>query len=322
MDKSESNSTLNMVVTACFRLVIVASIIYFVYTSLKGKPSGIVFFIGLVFAYLFYYFQSRMYLEENFQSAKIDVKPLEQIIDSDCSLLESENPPYSTEPINSLDDYEYNSVFDNENDREITKELRSKLMSQYPMDWSTQPASSSYFTKGQKEAVENTMSIDLSQNEIVYRNVDGGNLQPPDTDKLEMEERKVLQTYVPKNTNDLKTYDIEDAKTLIKKIYDVKGLIPEVEHKKDTNVYTIVGTRKKGEKIQYEDELEDATAEESRTNMENITVVPEAARDVMRDSDPFYNSRQSSRMGKHDYTKYTPELERMFAPSTERSHWY
>jgi len=310
-----SNSTLNMVVTVCFRLVILSMVVYFVYTMLKGKPSGIVFFIGFIFLYIFYYLQSRMYLDENFQDVTETVKQNDTIMDTEAV-------PYATAPINSLDDYEHTSVFENENDREITQDLKNKLMSQYPMDWSTQPASSSYFTKGQKEAVENTMAIDPSQNEIVFKTIDGGNLQPPDTDSIEIEERKILQTYAPKNTNDLKTYDIEDARTLIKKIYDVKGLIPEVEHQKDTNVYTIVGTRRKDEKIQYEDDLGDASAIESKDNMENVTVVPQAAKDVLRDSDPFYNSAVRTRTDKHDYTKYTPELERMFAPTYERSQWY
>jgi len=256
-----------------------------------------------------------MYLNENFQDVSEAVKQNDTVIDTEAV-------PYATAPINSLDDYEHTSVFENENDREITKELKSKLMSQYPMDWATQPASSSYFTKGQKEAVENTMPIDLSKNEIVFKNIDGGNLQPPDMDKVEIEERKILQTYSPKNTNDLKTYDIEDARTLIKKIYDVKGLIPEVEHQKDTNIYTIVGTRRKDEKIQYEDDLGDASAIESKDNMENVTVVPQAATDVLRDSDPFYNSSVRTRMDKHNYYSFTPELERMFAPTYERSQWY
>ena len=313
-----------MVVTLCFRLVILSIVLYIVYTSLKGKPSGIVLFIGLVFVYIFYYFQSRMYLNENFKNERVTLvdRTTSEIVKENDTILDTDTKPFMDKPINSLDDYEYTSVFENENDREITKELRNKLMSQYPMDWSTQPASSSYFTKGQKEAVENTMAIDLSHNEIVYNNVDGGNLQPPDTDSVEIEERKILQTYAPKNTNDLKTYDIEDARTLIKKIYDVKGLIPEVEHQKDTNVYTIVGTRRKDEKIQYEDDLGDATAIESRDNMENVTVVPQAATDTLRDSDPFYNSSVRTRMDKHNYYSFTPELERMFAPTFERSQWY
>jgi hypothetical protein len=315
-----SNTPFNLFASASFRLTIVTAVLYLVYTSLQGKPSGIVIILGLLFTYIFYYFIGRLYLQENFKVS--DVKPLEQIVKENDIILDTSTAPYLDKPINSLDDYEYNLVFQNENDRELTTELRNKLMSQYPMDWSTQPASSAYFSKGQKESFENKMPIDASMNEIIYKNVSASNLQPPDTDAVEKEERKILQTYSPKGADDLNTYNIEDARELIKKIYDAKGLVPEVEVDKDKNVYTIVATRKKGEKIQYEDDLGDATAEESVDNMENITVVPQAATDILKETDPFYDTHKKTRMDKWDYTKYTESLERMFAPSYERSQWY
>jgi hypothetical protein len=313
MDKS--NTIFNLIVSVCFKVTILAAVLYLLYTSLKGKPSGIVILLGLLFTYGFYYAIGRLYLQENFES-------IEQTVKDNDVILDTSTAPYLNKPINSLDDYEMNLVFENENHRGITKELRNKLMSQYPMDWSTQPASSAYFSKGQKESSENKMPIDASMNELVYKNVSGSNLQPPDTDAVEKQERQILQTYVPKHANDLNTYNIEDARELIKKIYDAKGLVPEVEHAKDSNVYTIVATRKKGEKIQYEDDLGDATAEESTDNMENVTVVPQAATDILKESDPFYDTHNKTRMDKWDYTKYTPELERSMAPTYPRSQWY
>jgi hypothetical protein len=310
-----SNTPFNLWVSASFRLTVLVAILYLVYTSLNGRPSGIVIILGLIFTYGFYYTIGRLYLQENFEIYETIVKENDVILDTSTA-------PYLNKPINSLDDYEYNLVFENENDRELTKELRNKLMSQYPMDWSTQPASSAYFSKGQKESFENKMPIDASMNEVIYKNVSGSNLQPPDTDTVEKQERQILQTYAPKHANDLNTYNIEDARDLIKKIYDAKGLVPEVEHDKDKNVYTIVATRKKGEKIQYEDDLGDATAEESADNMENITVVPQAATDILKESDPFYDSHKKTRMDKHNYYGFTENLERMFAPSYERSQWY
>lgn len=310
-----SNSTFNLIISACFRVTILAAVLYLVYTSLKGKPSGIVILLGLLFTYGFYYAIGRIYLQENFES-------IEQIVKENDVILDTSTAPYLNKPINSVDDYEMNLVFENENHRGITKDLRNKLMSQYPMDWSTQPASSAYFSKGQKESFENKMPLDLSMNEIVYKNISGTNLQPPDTDAVEKQERKILQTYQPKNADDLNTYNIEDARELIKKIYDARGLVPEVEHAKDSNVYTVVATRKKGEKIQYEDDLGDATAEESTDNMENVTVVPQAATDILKESDPFYDTHKKTRMDKWDYTKYTPELERSMAPTYPRNQWY
>jgi hypothetical protein len=286
---------------------------------LRGKPSGLIFLVGFVFLYLFYYLSSRSYLDEGFQ-----VRPIESIVKDNDVILDTANAPYLNKPINSVDDYEYNLVFDNENDRELTKELRNKLMNQYPMDWSTQPASSAFFTKGQKESFENVMPIDLSQNELIYRNVSGSNLQPPDMDSIEEKEREVLQTYKPKNTGDLTTYDIDDANTLITKMYKTKGEIPIVEHDKNTNVYTIVGTRKKNEKIEYEDDLSEAKIEDNSGNGVNTTIVPQAAKDLLMDSDPFYDVDKASmtHTGKWDYTKETPGLERSMAPTFPLSQWY
>lgn len=315
-----SNTPFNIVASLFFRITIVLGAVYFVYTALKGKPSGIILFLGLIFVYFFYYFTSRSYLQENFQ--EIDVRPLEEIVKENDVVLDSDTAPYLNTPINSLDDYEMNLVFQNESDREISKELRNKLKSQYPMDWTVQPPNSVYFSKGQKKSFENKMPLDISSNSIIYKNISGTNVQPSDTDSVEKLERKILQTYQPKRTEDLKTYDIEDARELIQKIYNARGLVPEVEHEKDSNVYTIVATRKKGEKIQYEDDLGDATAEESKDNMENITVVPQQAVDVLKESDPFYDSAQKTRMDKWDYTKYTENLERMFAPTYSTSQWY
>ena len=66
--------------------------------------------------------------------------------------------PYATTPINSVDDYEYSMVFQQEGDKAMTKAQRDLLMSQYPMDWTVQPPSSALFQQGLakfKEAFEN-----------------------------------------------------------------------------------------------------------------------------------------------------------------------
>ena len=192
-------------------------------------------------------------------------------------------------------------------------------MSQYPMDWSTQPASSSYFPKGQKESFQNSMPIDLSQNELAYKNVSGTNFQPPDTDSVEKKEREILQTYQPKNVSDLTTYNIEDANALIKKIYDAKGQIAQVNHEEGTNIYEITGVRNKNEKIEYEDNLGDSKPVDDTSN---AVVVPTAATENLYASDPFYNSQEKTRMDKFNYYSWTPQLERMFSPTYATNQWY
>ena len=326
-DPMNNQTPLNMYFSLCMRITAVALAIFFLNDLVKGKPSGILFLVGLAFLYGFYYLNSRSYLIQTFQNGR----PIESIVKNNDQILDTVSVPFNNTPINSVDDYEYNMVFTNENDREITKELRNKLMSQYPMDWSVQPASSAYFTKGQRETFKDVdasgidaSGIDVSNNETLYANVSGKNMQPPNTDKAEIEEREILQTYVPKNTNDLKTYNIDDAQTLIKKIYGVKGLIPQVVHKEDTNVYEIVGVRSKNEKIQYEDDLKDARASSDavRENNESVTVVPQAATDLLYNTDPFYDNQNKTRIDKWDYTKWTEGLERTVAPTYSTSQWY
>ena len=53
--------------------------------------------------------------------------------------------PYVQEPINSLDDYEYNLIYQNENDKELSQDLKNRLTARYPLDWTVQPPSSTVF---------------------------------------------------------------------------------------------------------------------------------------------------------------------------------
>ena len=112
---------------------------------------------------------------------------------------------------------------------------------------------------------------------------------------------------------------------LIKKIYDKKGEIPQVIKKKD-NVYEVIGTRKKDEKVVYEetDGSAPASAEPTPAAGENVTVVPQAATDKNSALDPFYepDPNSNSRTGRWNYRQWTPGLERMFAPTEAKAEWH
>jgi hypothetical protein len=120
------------------------------------------------------------------------------------------------------------------------------------------------------------------------------------------------------------TYNVNDAMELIDKIYESKGEIATVYHKKDTNIYEITGVRKKDEKILYEDEEAPASNAAVRKAGEATIDVPPTAVDVAAARDPFYDPTMGgkSRIGKWDYTGWTPGLERMFAPTDPRQNWY
>jgi hypothetical protein len=144
---------------------------------------------------------------------------------------------------------------------------------------------------------------------------------PPDTQADELKEREILQTYTPKDPQSLTTYNAADAKELIEKIYDAKGLIAEYTES-GPNQFTIIGTRKKDEKIVYEDDLAPTSQGPIAAAGEGTIVVPAVAAEVQSGLDPFFTPSTKTRDGKWDYTSWTPGLERMFAPTEPQTNWY
>jgi hypothetical protein len=301
-----------------------------------------VFLLGLIslgtLLYLMIYVNQRKYLEDGFQvndskpstgGSRVQVGELgsgitdesPQIVTSSATVtLTPINAPYDTERINELGDYEMNYIYSNESDKPLEKKIRDQLMSQNPMDWSGYPPSSSQFQAGLRESFENAKPH-VPDDAKPYDKVNGSNMSPPDKSAVEKDERKILQTYKPAFPPSATTYDPRDAARLIKEIYDAKGLIPQVKHKEGSNVYEIVGTRKKDEKVMYEDEAAATTTSNASAGEGNIQV-PYAVNDMMTSTkDNFYDA-SAGKKNPWDYTSWTPGLERMFAPTDPKTEWH
>lgn len=237
------------------------------------------------------------------------------------------SPPYEQQSIQNMDDYEYNLIYTNDADRVLKKELRDKLMSQYPLHWTTYPPSSEQFQAGYRESFQNAKQ-DVPDDAKPYQNISGSTMQPPDMGAVEKEERKILQTYTPEFPPKAQMYDERDANALIKKIYDAKGLIPIVKHKDGTNVYEIVGTRRMNEKIVYEDEEGAATQRTNPTTGEGVVPVISGLNELTTSSrDSFYSGGGAATGGggstnPWQYTAWTPGLERVFSPTEPKQDWY
>lgn len=239
-------------------------------------------------------------------------------------------PPYATDDILSVDDYEYSMVFQNEGDRAMTKATRDMLMSQYPMDWTVQPPSSDLFQQGlaaYKESFQNPQEMPKKN---PYTAIDGNNMIPP----VYTDERDILATYTPKKPNELTTYDAADAKEIVDKIYGAKGLTADFKKTGD-NTYTVMGTRPINEKVVYEGEEQPADASGSHAptssqavssagEQEEGTFTVPATVDNFKVPDPFFtvSTNDRTRDGKWDYSSWTPGLERSFAPTEPQKHWY
>jgi len=308
---------------------------------MNGEQIFVIFFALVVIGYIVLYVSGRKYLE-TFQNPNSMTGPTAgQIypvqppttVPSDAITVSSKPgrvvmestslDPVATDAINDLDDYEYSMVYQNESDRELSQALRNKLISQRPMDWAGLPPSSEKFQAGLRESFENATPT-VPDSAQPYKQVNGDNMVPPDTESTEMEERKILQSYKAPSTQELGSYNPdEEPEDMIKRVYDVKGLIPTIAHKEGTNVYEITGVRKKDEKILYEDEEAPASMGPVQRSGEATIEVPPTAYDTAAARDPFYDTTQvgKSRLGKWDYQAWTPGLERMFAPTNEKQHW-
>jgi len=225
----------------------------------------------------------------------------------------SSSPPYDTEAINKFDDYEYNMIGMNEGERDVSPATRKMLMSSYPMDWSTQPPSSTHFEKGLaafKEAFQNPSPIPN-----IYGNIDGSKMTPPDLDSQEAKEREILNTYVPKKPSALTTYDAADAKELVDKIYGAKGKTVSMKEVQP-NVFSIMSVNDINPV-----EPAQATQGANESSGENTIQVPEVTYSY-KSMDPFFTPGERMRNDRIDYTQWTPGLERQFAPNQTMEHWY
>ena len=308
---------------------------------MDGQSLFMLLFGLILIGYVILYLGGRNYLRENFQAgaesptvgqlypappvmATAVVAPQVGEGTGRVIMEYTTKDPVESRPIRSLDDYEYNLVYQNESDRDVSAALKNKLMSQRPMEWAGLPPSSSQFQAGLRESFQNATPT-VPDNAHPYAAVSGGNMIPPDTESTEMEERKLLQSYKAPTAKELGSYSAEeDPQILIKKLYDTKGLVPTVAHKEGTNVYEIIGVRRKDEKILYEDEEAPASLAPVQMAGEANIVVPAVAYDTAAAKDPYYDVNSESgkgRIGKWDYQAWTPGLERVFAPTNSTQAW-
>ena len=266
------------------------------------------FLLIMLVGYMVFYLGGRKYAEHfQSQSRPAPLQPSQK----------KPEPPYTKKPIRSLDEYEISAVYQNQGSKEATKLQRDQAMAQYPMDWVTQGPASPAYQEGAAR-FQNTSAVE-GQNSADQE------MLLPDSALQEAEERKILQTYQPEKSANL-LYSVEDVKTLVEKLYDKRGLIPElVPSKQGPNVWEITEVREKNPKIIWEDDpavLANATQRQRMNARQEDTIqVPYHASDVGAGVDPFFE-RDSTRQGRFDYHQWTPGLERMFAPTHPVKRWF
>lgn len=293
-----------------------------------ANSNLMILFMLLILGYFVLYFGGRKYLEK-FVPNDYDGQPR---FNPDGTPNEQQNmmiyppeKPYLMNPIDDLDDYELSLVFQNQGSKTASRKQISDAMTRYPMDWSVQGSNSQYFQDNQAE-FENKIveNINNPPSEKMYKEIDGSDMTPLDTSTMEAEEKKILQTYKPECSKGLLQYSLDDVKGLVDKIYTKKGLIPVIEKSKQAeNTWEITEVKEKNPVIVWEDDLEQQTQRQRMdARREEVIEVPYTATDIAAGLDPFFQARSSTRDGNYDYYKWTPGLERMFAPTYPIKAWY
>jgi hypothetical protein len=274
-----------------------------------------------ILGYFVLYFTGRKYLE-NFDSDNTTKNP-DDILNQ---TVYPPDKPYITSPINDLDDYELSVIFQNQGNKEASKKQISDAMSRYPMDWSNLPQDSQEFQENQQSFLEQQAQKQSQQidNSSLYKEIDGSDMKPIDTLKLEEEERKILQTYKPESSKGLLSYSLDDVKHLVDKLYKKRGLIPTiVKSEQAQNTWEITEVNEEHPNIIWEDDVERMTERERQTlRNEELIQVPYTVTDLQAGLDPFYQARSRVRDDKYNYTGWVPGLERAFAPTYPIKNWY
>ena len=296
-----------------------------------GASSFQTLLLLLVVGYFILYFGGRKYLEcfsnkrFNGDGSPVEIQN-ETVIAPDMT--DQPDIPYLTNlnsPINSLNEYEVATVFNNRGSKPASRQQISDAMTSYPMDWTVQGPDSQHFQENQAafEKEQANKASDPAPTSF-YREVDGSNMTIPDTEAMNEEEKQILQTYVPETSKGLLQYSVEDVKQLVDRVYTKRGLVPVInKSKQGENIWEITEVKEKDPKIVWEDEVErDVQRAAMEQRGEEVIQVPYTVTDVSAGLDPFFQSRNRVRDGKYDYTEWTPGLERMFAPTYPLKSWF
>lgn len=234
-------------------------------------------------------------------------------------------------PIKKLDDYEYTRVFETERSarNDISPESKSKLMSDRLLDWASLPFNSEKRAGAEDEFISGVQESGFVEPKsgVFFNNVSGKPLDPPDVEAEKLREQKVLAAYRP---TDISTHTIDsETEAVGKLVHTMYASDPNWEPvvtKVDENNYQVTELRPKARKEKFEEE---STMKLSMAEEKGFAIPPPSIdiTDRMRD-DPYFDKnglgdRDNNRFWNYnDFRKWTPGLERMFAPTSDIKEWH
>jgi hypothetical protein len=226
-----------------------------------------------------------------------------------------------------MDDYEYSRVFQSESSprTEIAHTTINSLMAKNQFDWSQLPFNSQKRADEETEFVAGRLDNAFRDPKtgVFFRNMEGFEVNPPDLDAHDSAEKAKLEGFTGKPAEALTEHTVEDVASLIKKMYaDDPDWEPVVERVSESE-YRVVELRPKPKVEKYKSDHDDDTIERSK-EMGKISAEVQVEGG---NQDPYFDKQGVVDYGNDrffeykDFKKWTPGLERMFAPTLDQTNW-
>jgi hypothetical protein len=236
-------------------------------------------------------------------------------------------------PIDNLDDYEYNRVFQSEDisRNTISKQAKNELMEKHNLDWANLPFNSENRAEKEDEFIAGRMDNYWKEPKsgAFFNTVSGKTVMPPDAEAEYMRQQKILSSYRPTDISEhVVDSETEEVAKMVTKIYENDPNWTPVITKTDEGQYAVTEIIPKTRKERFEDAKTIGLA--TTAGLSNQTPDAKASiqiSDRMR-NDPFFDKggvvdKDSNRVWEYnDFRKWTPDLERQFAPTAETKAWY
>jgi hypothetical protein len=249
------------------------------------------------------------------------------------SVLDTREPEetYAKTNIDKMDDYEYTRVEQSERDsrNQLSTAVKNELLEGRKLDWANLPFNSEARAAAEDEFIAGRVD-DMYRDPktgVFFKNMEGGSLVPPDVEAERMREQKILSSYRPteltKHTIDKKT---ETVARLVNEMYKSDPKWEPVISQVDENKWEVTELRPKPRKETYEGSQ---AVSLSLAQEKGLTIPPPEVNisDRLQD-DPYFDKSGVGDVANNrfwdykDFNKWTPGLERMFAPTLDNKAWY
>jgi len=234
-------------------------------------------------------------------------------------------------PINKLDDYEYTRVFQQERGSRnvVSQATKNELLSSRILDWANLPFNSEERAEKEDAFVEDRMQnlYQEPKSGVFFSNMQGVQLEPPDVDAAKEREQKILASYRPTDiTKHVIDNKMEAVAKLVHDEYKEDKNWEPVVRKTGENTFEVFELLPKRKKESYEEEQTKtlAMAEGDGT----AHPIPTIDIDAHNRGDPYFDKagvgdQDNNRFWNYkDFNKWTPGLERMFAPTADNRAWF